>query len=138
MAKTTVSAGRINSEPATGYSVDNLHPGVPEGVMANQTGEGILISWSPPLDEDLDHHRVYRHDLDSSDPAEVFTTADTFFVDPSVTDGSWEYWVTAVDYSGNESDPSESVSVLLGTEEGLAETLIWATRGGAVSGHRIC
>ncbi len=110
----------LDSEPATGYSVDNLHPGVPEGVMANQTGEGILISWSSPVDEDLDHHRVYRHDLDSPDPAEVFTTVDTFFVDPSVTDGSWEYWVTAVDHSGNESDPSESVSVLLSTDEGLS------------------
>ena len=110
----------LDSEPATGYSVDNLHPGVPEGVMANQTGEGILISWSSPLDEDFDHHRVYRHDLDSPDPADVFTTVDTFFVDPSVSDGSWEYWVTAMDHSGNESDPSESVSVLLGTDEELS------------------
>jgi len=110
----------LDSEPATGYSVDNLHPAIPGGVMANQTGEGIVVSWSAPVDEDFNYHRVYRHNLDSEDPADIFTTVDTFFVDASVTDGSWEYWVTAVDISGNESDPSEAVSVLLAADDELA------------------
>ena len=110
----------LDSEPATGYSVDNLHPAIPEGVMANQTGEGILLSWSAPVDEDFNYHRVYRHNLDSEDRADIFTTVDTFFVDASVTDGSWEYWVTAVDLAGNESDASETVSVLLSADDELA------------------
>lgn len=108
-----------DSEPVSGYSIDNLHPGAPNGVQAFTGEEGIVLTWDPPMDEDFGYHRVYRYDLSSEDPAEEFTTVDTFFVD-ATTSGNYEYWITAVDLNGNESDPSEVVAVMLALEDGLA------------------
>ena len=48
----------------------------------------------------------------------VFTTIDSFFVDADVVElGAYEYWVTAVDHSGLESDPSNSVSAVLSADK---------------------
>ncbi|MBT4369242.1 MAG: T9SS type A sorting domain-containing protein, partial [Candidatus Marinimicrobia bacterium] len=107
-----------DSEPVTGYSIDNLHPGAPGGVQAFNQDDGILLVWDQPLDEDFGYHKVYRLDLDSEDPAIEFTTSDTFFVD-NVANSYLEYWVTAVDLNGNESDPSNVVTITLAIEDGL-------------------
>ena len=114
-----------DSEPVTGYSVDNLHPGAPGGVQAFTGGDGILLTWDPPMDEDFGYHRVYRHDLGSGDPAIEFTTVDTFYVD-DVAEGNYEYWITAVDLNGNESDPSIIVTVTLAIDNGLAVPMEFA------------
>ena len=83
-------------------------------VMMSQDGDDVSLTWSGPLDDDFSYHNVYRQDLSSADPAMVFTTADSFFVDQDVEQsGTWEYWITAVDVNGNESDPSGVVSVTL-------------------------
>ena len=115
-----------DSEPVTGYSIDNLHPSVPQGLMAVQNGASVILQWLSAEDEDFNYHNVYRSDLDSSDPAMVFTTSDSFYVDLEMAAGSWEYWITSVDSAGNESDASESVSVLLANEEELAIPTVYA------------
>ena len=102
----------FDSETATGYSVDNIFPVVPEGVMATIADDGVLLTWSSPLDEDFSYHNLYRNELSSEDPAMVFTTIDSFYHDTEIDEFTdYEYWVTAVDHSGNESDPSDVVSV---------------------------
>ena len=75
------------------------------------------VDGSPIIFRSYDLDRVV---IDSPDPAAVFTTSDSFFVDLDITDGSWQYWVTAVDSSGNESDASEMVSVMLANEQEIA------------------
>ena len=83
-------------------------------VMMTQEGNDVSLTWSGPQDDDYSYHNVYRQDLTSADPAIVFTTVDSFFVDQDVGEaGSWEYWITAVDVNENESDPSGVVSVTL-------------------------
>ena len=109
----------LDSEPVSGYSIDNIHPGAPQGLFAGSTGEGIMLTWDHADDEDFSYHKVYRQDQDSPDVAEIFETVDTFFVDQSATDGSWEYWVTSVDMNGNESTVSDVVSLLLSADESL-------------------
>tara|TARA_B100000427_G_scaffold322404_1_gene324354 strand:- start:381 stop:2528 length:2148 start_codon:yes stop_codon:yes gene_type:complete len=109
----------FDSEPVSGYSIDNLHPQTPGGVQADVGNDGIVLSWHGPVDADFDHHKVYRFNLNAEDPAEEYSTVDTFFVD-EVVDGNYEYWVSAVDYNGNESDPSEVVSVLLDVDVAIA------------------
>jgi len=108
-----------DSAPVSGYSIDNLHPGAPGGVQAFTGGEGILLTWDSSMDEDFGYHRIYRHDTNSGDPAIEFTTIDTFYVD-DVAEGNYEYWITAVDLNGNESDPSIIVTVTLAIDNGLA------------------
>jgi len=114
-----------DSAPVSGYSIDNLHPGAPGGVQAFTGGEGILLTWDSSIDEDFGYHRIYRHDTDSSDPAIEFTTVDTFYVD-DVAEGNYEYWITAVDLNGNESDPSIIVTVTLAIDNGLAVPIEFA------------
>ena len=107
----------LDSNPATGYSVDNIHPGAPGGVMAVQTGAGVHITWHHSVDEDFNHYLIYRNDIDTAGEAEAYTTVDTFFVDAGTTDGNWEYWITAMDNNGNESEPSEVVTLLLAADK---------------------
>ena len=114
-----------DSEPVEGYSIDNLHPTAPQGLMVAQNGLSVILEWLTPEEEDFSYHNVYRNDLDNSDPAMVFTTNDSFYVDLDMVDGSWEYWVTAVDSSGNESDASESVSLVLANEEEIAIPMVY-------------
>ena len=110
----------FDSQPASGYSIDNLHPGAPMSLMYTHSGGTVSLNWSGPEDGDFSYHNIYRQDIVSSDPAIVFTTVDSFYVDQDVTDaGAYEYWVTAVDLSGLESEPSNSVSAVLSADENL-------------------
>ena len=109
----------VDSEPVSGYSVDNLHPSAPMAMMAVQGGDAITLSWSSSIDSDFSYYSVYRQDVGSSEEATVFTTTDSFYVDQNIAEaGSYEYWVTAVDLSGLESDASNSVSALLSADMG--------------------
>ena len=105
-----------DSGPVTGYSIDNLHPTAPQGLIAVQNGASVILQWLSAEDEDFNYHNVYKENLDTIDSAAVFTTVDSFFVDLDIPTGSWQYYVTAVDSSGNESDPSETVSVILSSD----------------------
>ena len=110
----------FDSQPVSGYSIDNLHPGTPMSLVYSHDPGAVSLSWSGPEDEDFSHHNIYRQDIASSDPAIVFTTVDSFYVDQEVTDaGAHEYWVTAVDLSGLESEASNSVSAVLSADENL-------------------
>ena len=107
----------LDSEPVTGFSVDNIHPGAPGGVGAVGNDDGVLISWNRSHAPDFDYHKIYRHDIGSGEPATVFTTIDTFYVD-GVGLGNYEYWVTTMDYNGNESEASDIVTIMLSTNDG--------------------
>jgi hypothetical protein len=107
------------SEPLSGYSVDNLPPGQPSGAQAEQSydPEGLSLSWDANTEIDLLQYNIYRSDPDdptmSRSPGEagaassysllVSTMETTYF------DGEWRlysgfaYLITAVDRNGNES-----------------------------------
>ena len=117
----------FDSQPVSGYSIDNLHPGIPMSLVYSHDPGAVSLSWSGPEDEDFSHHNIYRQDIASSDPAVVFTTVDSFYVDQDVTDaGAYEYWVTAVDLSGLESEASNSVSAVLSADENLGLPTVFA------------
>jgi len=93
----------------SGYSVDNLAPGVPLGLAGEQsyTPEGLGLSWDPNVESDLFGYRIYR-DIDASfEPGPgnfVASTTDTFSFDGDWSwDSGYAYKVTAVDVHGNES-----------------------------------
>ena len=115
----------FDSEPISGYSIDNIHPGAPNGVQVFSQDDGVTLTWDHSQDEDFGYHKVYRYDLNSEEPAIEFTTADTFFVD-NVSNSNLEYWVTAVDLNGNESDPSNVVTITLAIEDGLSVPIEFA------------
>ena len=96
------------------------------GLMAVQSGASVILQWLSAEEEDFSYHNIYRNNLDNSDLAMVFTTSDSFYVDLDMTGGSWEYWITAVDSAGNESDATDPVSVLLANEEELTIPTVYA------------
>jgi len=104
-----------DSYPDSGYSVDNLAPSVPEGFMvAYGMGSGNELEWDEHLDVDFQYFRIYRGEDENFVPEPgnlVNSTTGTNWLD-TVEEG-WRYFykITAVDFSGNESDAASSETV---------------------------
>ena len=100
-AATNTTTTYYESRPDSGYSKDNLDPGIPLNLIY---GAGIL-SWDESADEDFDHFTVYGANVDAFGSATVVD----YTVAPSknVTASPYVfYFVTATDFSGNEGKPA--------------------------------
>jgi hypothetical protein len=106
-----------DSLPDSGYSVDNLSPDVPEGLIVAYSSEQNVLTWAPSVETDFSHYLVYR-DLKVVNPfarttehyAQVFATTmtDSMF-GPGHDAWDYDYRLVAVDFAGNASplaDPS--------------------------------
>ncbi len=96
-----------NSVRDSGYSVDNLAPGVPGNFAVTPVSGGAQLAWQASSAPDFQYFRIYR----STDPGFVpgqatlvHATAGSGWTD--LTPGSFTYKVTAVDFNGNESVPA--------------------------------
>jgi hypothetical protein len=104
----------FDSAPDSGYSIDNLAPAPPAGLLADGDESLVTLTWDPSEDGDFDYFAVYR-DLDPEfEPGDpIGYTSETTFDDtdpPYAPD--WWYKVTAFDFGGNESEPSEEAGVV--------------------------
>jgi hypothetical protein len=106
----TDQTGRFNDSFAdSGYSVDNIAPGVPSGLIAQAVAGGTALSWQPSAAPDFQYFRVYRGTDPgfTPDPGSlVHATATTEWTDP--VSGAFTYKLTAVDSNGNESAPAST------------------------------
>ncbi len=97
------------SEPDSGYSVDNLAPCPPLGLAGEQQHlpEGLLITWDPNTEFDLDGYAVYRgltEDFVPGPGSLLAAPCDTFTFDGEWRwDSAFFYKVAAIDVHGNES-----------------------------------
>jgi hypothetical protein len=115
-----------NSAPDSGYSVDNLPPGVPASLSGNYAAGAVHLHWSRNVEPDLSGYRIYRGASAGfvPDPGNLIASPpDTGYADP-VAPGSY-YKLSAVDIHGNESQfallsPSQVGSV---PEEGAPAVL---------------
>jgi hypothetical protein len=109
-AHTTTPSVYFDSPPDSGYSVDNIAPGVPTGfAVAYSTGSGNHMSWDPCGDSDFQYFKVYRSTDRYFDPAPgnlVEMTVETEWTDPEYDTEDVYYKITALDYAGNESAPA--------------------------------
>ncbi len=103
------------SYPDSGYSVDNLAPIQPSGlVAAAQPGPQAQLSWNPPTDPDVGRYDIYRSTTDNFSPAPGLKIGTAF--SPDFTDGTptvgmtFHYRIIAVDVHGNQSQPSSEAS----------------------------
>ncbi len=114
-AETTTPYIYYFSPPDSGYSVDNIAPGVPEGLaVAYNTGSGNQLTWDECPEEDFQYFRVYRGESGDFKPSEdtfVHGTADTEWLDTIEEGWRYHYKLTAVDHAGNESDPASTGSI---------------------------
>lgn len=95
----------------SGYSVDNLIPGIPEGLMAVQQNKVIRLSWLSNPDPDIQYYIVYKNQQKLSE------TISTSFDDVDIVEGNNVYQISAVDFSGNESLKSAEFELLITSTE---------------------
>ena len=77
--------------------------------VAYNTGSGNQLSWDPSPDGDFRYFRIYRDSDPNFVPSLgnlVDATTAIDWTDPSFDGGRVYYQITAVDFSGNESDPA--------------------------------
>jgi hypothetical protein len=103
----------FDSPVDSGYSIDNLAPGPPPGLVLVDPGN---LVWEEVADEDLFHYAVYGSDQPELDGSAVLITETPRLLAP-VPGHAFDYFhVTAVDFSGNEGDESSVANAYAGIE----------------------
>lgn len=93
---------------------DRTAPSVPRGVRAEKRGSLVQVSWQGSVDKDLAGYNVYRIVGKTELKLTPTPTGETQFIDHSVGEHRYlSYYVTSIDFSGNESEPSREVIVIL-------------------------
>ena len=104
-----------DSAPDSGYSVDNLSPAAPSGLLVARSGGAAQLDWAPSNAADFAMFRIYR----SYDPAFVpsastllATLTTPSYHDPEGMTAS--YRIAAVDAHGNASPYTSSIMATTG------------------------
>ncbi len=98
------------SEAAEGYSVDNLVPSTPQDFEGGYVDDFIELQWQPCPDEDFQYFAIYKTDENGQFGDDPFITT----ISNSITDvfnlTDCSYKVTAIDFNGNQSPASETLT----------------------------
>ena len=104
------------------YYVDNTAPALPAEFNIHSMSGVLKLSWTASISYDCDRYNIYRRVYDSGEEYKLIYTEYNKLVetytDVNVEEGVfYEYVITAVDTSGNESSKSESVKALVKPDE---------------------
>jgi hypothetical protein len=109
----------------SGYSVDNLAPGVPAAfVVAYGPAGGNALSWEAVPDEDFQYYKVYRDTEAGFTPSPanlLHTTIDVDWLD-ALGDHGHYYMISAVDHAGNEGDATGPGTVTGARDQPMPKT----------------
>lgn len=98
---------------------DTTTPNAPSGLTATAGSETIKLNWTAPTQntdsttlKDLFQYKIYRNTTNNFGTATMIgRIAADIFTDGSLVGGqTYYYWVTALDYTGNESSQSTVAS----------------------------
>jgi len=119
----SMNEGHFHSPPQSGYSLDNIAPGVPTGLMATILETGIHLSWDISPDDDFQYFNLeISSTADFSDYLTV-ETVDTAYLDTDYEiDVTVYYRLIAYDDAGNSSEHSVAIDI----------TVLWADLGIAI------
>ncbi len=123
-AHTPIPSVWFASAPDSGYSVDNIAPGVPQNIIANYDASAAHLDWDDARETDFQFYRVYRDTDPGFVPSEFNLhgqTAESSFEDPSAVPWQYSYKVSSIDYSGNEG-PAGSPGTVTGVNGPSAAT----------------
>ncbi len=103
-----------NSQPDSGYSVDNLAPLTPGGALLTPLNNALRLQWNVDrTDPDVGHYVVYRSTTTGfplADSTRFRLTTDSTVVDSSTIAGrTYYYRITTADIHGNESLPTQEL-----------------------------
>jgi len=121
---TTTPAVWFASEPDSGYSVDNIAPGVPLNfAVVGISGQGdVDLSWDESGANDFQYFNLYRDESPGFTPSEANRIAqliETSYLDPQALQQAAPlyYKVAAVDHAGNEGAASEVTTGIVAVDE---------------------
>jgi len=117
---TTTPSIWFASQPDSGYSVDNIAPGVPLALVADYQPGGVSLDWDDAPEDDFQFHRVYRGtsaDFELAPENLVHETASSVWLDDTANPWGLHYKVTTLDHAGNESEAAAPSSVV-GVDDG--------------------
>ena len=113
-ARTSTIGLFYDSYPDSGYSVDNLSPSAPNGLVVAYHENGTnALDWNDSTNPDFDYFKIYRSTDPNFVPGDlatapgagnlVATTVTSAWNDPDYDLAGVYYKVSAVDFAGNES-----------------------------------
>jgi hypothetical protein len=104
--------GYIDGMPGIGYSIDNIHPGVPDPLMLLYSDDSqVDLQWEPSADMDFQYFELLRATNPDFTDANVEMTTMPGFSDMDIAVGqTYYYQVFAVDANGNRSDGSNVIT----------------------------
>jgi hypothetical protein len=114
----------------SGYSVDNLSPIPPAGLLASvEAGPQVDLTWNSPTDLDVGYYKVYRSTTSGFTPASddsIGTSNSTDYTDTSPIEGSPSYYrIIAVDIHDNQSNPSNEVELAVTVNKQFSVQAKW-------------
>jgi hypothetical protein len=119
----SMNEGHFHSPPQSGYSLDNIAPGVPTGLMATILETGIHLSWDISPDDDFQYFDLEKSSTADFGEYQVIETADTAYLDTDYEVNVTVYYrLIAYDDAGNSSEYSVAIDV----------TVLWADLGIAI------
>ena len=116
----SVDEGVFHSEVSSGYSVDNIVPMVPTGMLAVSVDNYIFLEWNMSPDGDFQYYELVRSGGMGTEL--VIELVETSYEDYNIDFGVvYSYKIAAYDYNGNFSGYSEPVlvSMLIVEDNGL-------------------
>ncbi|MBC8377249.1 MAG: carboxypeptidase regulatory-like domain-containing protein [FCB group bacterium] len=104
--------GFMEGPPMSGYSIDNIHPGMPGPLaLLSASEDGVEIGWEMSMADDFQYFEVYRATNPDFTDADVYATVEPMFSDGDVIIGQTYYYaVSAVDANGNMSETTNVVT----------------------------
>jgi len=102
----------FDSAPDSGYSVDNLAPATPTGLLLATT----TLSWDECPDDDFDYFTVWGSATGDFDDAVVIAYTVVPTLDVATAPHEW-YHVTATDFAGNQGADAAVANPAVGVRE---------------------
>lgn len=118
VATMIIAAAGCGSSSVSAPVVDTVAPAPLLDVTVDVVVGGLQVGWTPGSEADLAGYKVYRSQ-NNGVPVLVSTVTGVSYSDMTVTTGSFQYEVSAVDQSGNEGVRVTSPQVRLGAAGGL-------------------
>lgn len=115
---------------------DFTAPKPPRNVYSITGDRWVELRWSHNPEPDLSHYNIYRGFSYSGRYEYIGSTSRNYYVDYSVKNGTTYYYaITAIDFSGNESDLSKDVVYDTPRPEGYNQAIFDFRRFPNISGY---